>query len=1699
MTIVSNVKVTSTLGVRRPGFWALSVFSDTSLSFTEAGSLLSLSKGSVWISRSGGLVSVNWGSVMAGFSGTVNVSLHYPHDSRAYMNLGHGEVAVTMAGVQDSLFSLTISGDSTAVVASRGRMITVTPIRGGTVTITQRATAAGDFYALSYEETGGVQGGGLTFSVIAPATGWTVSDSGVVGPNSAVGLMEAVVVEVSDPYSKTQSWMIGHPTLSLTSPVKSEFPLLTSVAGDMPLLTLADLEAAVGGGLPPYQLGTPTTEDEIALSGGVLRLSSPGVLGERRAATIRVTDGTAYNMLDFVLNVRFVPPFGFRNAATVLAVAEDYSGVVQTLTAAAIGVTATVTYSTATPDVAVGGSDGVLSLATPLAGNDKGVTVTATDGRSTVTHVLTLRSVSPLVLSLPPTLYVPASEDFWTSPTPLTVTGGDGGGATVFQTFSESSGLYKIDAEGIVNVVSFELKKVGISEAAFTVSVSQPAVIGGRTTADILNIFVYDSLSVAYLPTLTVEIGRTGAIAGGVVMPAGGSGDYGFSVVSGGATVGTDGALGLSTAVTMTTTLSVVVAVTDQVLTALAVSVTAVLESRFVDRVRPLAAFETRHYVLEAGEGRPFSSSPLVALTVTGKGPSDGGYEWGEAAGTDAQGLLSVRSTTGVATVQVTARAGSIVTVAYTITVGRDEAVGVTTALTVVFYQGRLAFLRANLAVSVFTGVAGVVHTVMTEAGTGSGDVSYSLVSPAYSTGNGDRPITLTLLAGGVVSLQTPLVSADSADIEVTVVAVDNNLDVTVRQVLALAAVAPVPDVEVTASGTGNGVLSGGVAATVTAGGDAFGFVSSQVVTAITAVTETGGRLRFVESRWTVTVQGDSTVVFRENLRQLVLLGGEAGVDRRGGITSFSSPSVTVNLLGTRVGMRYVDGGTTYVRVEEGTVSINVAGATAWQNYLSVSFGGTSEDLKAVIVPDGGTPQTVVPPPVQVTVTATGGSGVLYGLAGPMTVMVGGEAVRYAASLAVTATVAESSVLRFVHPSWNFDVTPGRVLFPGTGSGRPGVVAVGNRSREIYSEHAKLSVAVRSGVNLVRSRFVTVRFDEVDMEMRWPFSASSQGNPLIGDDRSVVAGIDAAYTGDNAYVGLRRGTVMVHVAGPLETYLDHFYLLSRDGVRAVLVPQGGTPVTVVPLLPAGAVTVTALSGASGVLLTLATALSEDLVGGVAGSHDYDIQSLPAGWVETDEVVSVSSSTLTTAVNPPPPLRQTRKVISVSSPAGITEATRIDVEVSDRYNTGSETWAIHFEVEENPLTVEVTVTATGGSGVLYGGATGAVMAGGAAVRYASSLAVTATVAESSTLRFAHPSWNFDVTPGRVLFPGTGSGRPGVVAVGNRSREIYSEHAKLSVAVRSGVNLVRSRFVTVRFDEVVDMEMRWPFSASQLGSPLAGLGWPFVTGIDAGYTGDSAYVGLRRGTVTVHVAGPLETYLDRFYLLSRDGVRAVLMPQGGTPVTVVPLLPAGTVTVRAPSGASGALLTLATALPEGLVGGVAGSHDYDIQSLPAGWVETDEVVSVSSSTLTTAVNPPPPLRQTRKVISITSPAQFTAATRINVEVSDDYNTGSETWVIHFEVAATVGYSEDLYYVRGGEAAVALLSLDIDGGGGGSPDIALSGHDYGLVAEVPDEGGSEGDGRGWFVAMAGFSPAGERARFRRGHLVYDAGFMGWNEREL
>ena len=144
---------------------------------------------------------------MVDFSGVVSMTLAY-RDPRAYVNLWHGEVSVTMAGVQDSLFSLTISGDdSRAVVASQGSTITVTPIKEGrTVTITEPQMAMGSFYTLTFGELGGERNG-LRFAVTA--AGWTVSKGAagaVVGRPSRLSARETVVVEVSDPYSETKLW-----------------------------------------------------------------------------------------------------------------------------------------------------------------------------------------------------------------------------------------------------------------------------------------------------------------------------------------------------------------------------------------------------------------------------------------------------------------------------------------------------------------------------------------------------------------------------------------------------------------------------------------------------------------------------------------------------------------------------------------------------------------------------------------------------------------------------------------------------------------------------------------------------------------------------------------------------------------------------------------------------------------------------------------------------------------------------------------------------------------------------------------------------------------------------------------------------------------------------------------------------------------------------------------------------------------------------------------------------------------------------------------------------------------------------------------------------------------------------------------------------------------------------------------------------
>ena len=164
------------------------------------------------------------------------------------------------------------------------------------------------------------------------------------------------------------------------------------------------------------------------------------------------------------------------------------------------------------------------------------------------------------------------------------------------------------------------------------------------------------------------------------------------------------------------------------------------------------------------------------------------------------------------------------------------------------------------------------------------------------------------------------------------------------------------------------------VVATVTAGGAAFEYSSSVAAAPITAIAEAagaacgllrvGGRSPFrgiarlclgrIRGRWFCWAEGRPLTDGAASLRSV-------------------PPFVTVHLLGTRVSMRYMDGGITYVKLLEGTVSINTR--APWGNYLSLSFGRHFGGFEGGDCSGrGGTPQTVVPPPSPVQVAVYSGA-----------------------------------------------------------------------------------------------------------------------------------------------------------------------------------------------------------------------------------------------------------------------------------------------------------------------------------------------------------------------------------------------------------------------------------------------------------------------------------------------------------------------------------------------------------------------------------------------------------------------------------------------------------------------------------------------------------------------------------------------------
>ena len=149
---------------------------------------------------------------------------------------------------------------------------------------------------------------------------------------------------------------------------------------------------------------------------------------------------------------------------------------------------------------------------------------------------------------------------------------------------------------------------------------------------------------------------------------------------------------------------------------------------------------------------------------------------------------------------------------------------------------------------------------------------------------------------------------------------------------------------------------------------------------------------------WSATLHSDTEVVSEEEGGQLNLIRGTLDFDRNGIVTVLNTPSVTVNLLGTRLRMAYPypGGGVslTYVRVEEGLVDLEVA----TDGLLTLSL---SAQATAVVI-QGGIRTTVtylsLPSGASLALTElvrSGRSGDLYTLS-PLAGYRAGTSLRYA-------------------------------------------------------------------------------------------------------------------------------------------------------------------------------------------------------------------------------------------------------------------------------------------------------------------------------------------------------------------------------------------------------------------------------------------------------------------------------------------------------------------------------------------------------------------------------------------------------------------------------------------------------------------------------------------------------------------------------
>ena len=712
-TVDIRTEADSMVSVATSPWWAVRVFEGSGVRFSDEGRRLSLSQGTVSVSRSGYLREIRTQALIIGLENQANLAVGHPNRvnvATGDLSISLGVTVATAGEVKNAVDLLMATDEAMVRIHSPALTVTVNGVvrfASGMIRLPVERGRTGSLAVLS--PTGGYREG-YRYEVVG-ATALSVNQAGVVSFVGASGIDadSTLVVQVSDDFSQPATATVifeARTSLVVASTPATVFVRPTDAVGS-PILTLT-----VSGGKGAY--AWRVSGDGVAMAAGVVSFTRAGADGEVRRVVLLVSDDDGFQTVSRNLAVVFDE--GIKVSGGGLRVAEDYQGVVHTV--AASSQRGTVSFSSGTPGVAVDGTGGGVSLASTLAvGSDLVVTITvdAFRGGERVDHtvvLLTLAGVSVFVPRSPGILYAMVGA----------AAGEVLGALSVGSVFGE---VADPDDWVSVNAGSGAIHLRTAASSAGTVMVTLFAGDGavGNNRPVVVTIFFYEPVAVVSPSDPYIVRAAVGRVHH-TITPSGGSGLYNYEVVSPASGVALlspsrSASSDVSVVVGISVTLEAVIRVSDARIAANPAVLTTL---RFFGTERlSFGTFARRHYV---PVGAAASVTLVSLLAVSGVEP----YRFSEADANFAIESGSVLIFTGSSGSPTNYSAEVVVT-------DGDSPPETATVRVEVSVYTPLSVSPAAATHTISAGRTGAVHTVTATAGSGT----YGYATETMPTGHGVR------------------------------------------------------------------------------------------------------------------------------------------------------------------------------------------------------------------------------------------------------------------------------------------------------------------------------------------------------------------------------------------------------------------------------------------------------------------------------------------------------------------------------------------------------------------------------------------------------------------------------------------------------------------------------------------------------------------------------------------------------------------------------------------------------------------------------------------------------------------------------------------------------------------------------------------------------------------------------------------------